>query len=103
MLSLQVIPLQPGSLTMAVYDLCLAFLGPAATYLHVSDIYELEVDLVDKVRQSSGDRSIGKNIARWDVIFLVVLVSVYVTLSRLCGTYFFAERKECFDIYTVLF
>uniref|UniRef100_A0A7M4E290 Nucleoporin 210 like n=1 Tax=Crocodylus porosus TaxID=8502 RepID=A0A7M4E290_CROPO len=48
-LSLQVIPLQPGSLTMAVYDLCLAFLGPATTYLHVSDVYELEVDLVDKI------------------------------------------------------
>ncbi|XP_006264393.3 nuclear pore membrane glycoprotein 210-like [Alligator mississippiensis] len=47
--AIEVIPLQPGSLTMAVYDLCLAFLGPAATYLHVSDIYELEVDLVDKI------------------------------------------------------
>lgn len=35
---------------MEVYDLCLAFLGPAVAYLRVSDIQELELDLIDKVR-----------------------------------------------------
>lgn len=34
---------------MEVYDLCLAFLGPAVARLRVSDIQELELDLMDKV------------------------------------------------------
>jgi hypothetical protein len=33
-----------------VYDLCLAYLGPAVAQIRVSDIQELELDLIDKVR-----------------------------------------------------
>ncbi|KAL7978080.1 hypothetical protein Chor_005067 [Crotalus horridus] len=47
--TIQVVPLLPGSLALEVYDLCLAFLGPATAYLRVSNMYELEVDLIDKV------------------------------------------------------
>lgn len=39
---------------MEVYDLCLAFLGPAVAYLRVSDIQELELDLIDTVRDVCG-------------------------------------------------
>ncbi|XP_045154281.1 nuclear pore membrane glycoprotein 210-like [Echinops telfairi] len=45
----QVVPTHPGFLTLEVYDLCLAFLGPAVAHLRVSDIQELELDLIDKV------------------------------------------------------
>ncbi|XP_029437848.1 nuclear pore membrane glycoprotein 210-like isoform X2 [Rhinatrema bivittatum] len=45
----QVTPIHPGTLTMAVYDLCLAFLGPALASLRVSDIFDLELDVVDKI------------------------------------------------------
>ncbi|XP_075856269.1 nuclear pore membrane glycoprotein 210-like [Microcebus murinus] len=47
--SVQLVPVHPGSLTLEVYDLCLAFLGPATAHLSVSDIQELELDLIDKV------------------------------------------------------
>ncbi|XP_047697414.1 nuclear pore membrane glycoprotein 210-like isoform X7 [Prionailurus viverrinus] len=47
--SVQLVPVHPGFLTLEVYDLCLAFLGPAVAYLRVSDIQELELDLIDKV------------------------------------------------------
>ncbi|KAI4579603.1 hypothetical protein MJT46_000971 [Ovis ammon polii x Ovis aries] len=47
--SVQLVPLHPGILTLEVYDLCLAFLGPAMAHLTVSDIQELELDLIDKV------------------------------------------------------
>ncbi|XP_073077311.1 nuclear pore membrane glycoprotein 210-like isoform X4 [Manis javanica] len=47
--SFQLVPVQPGFLTLEVYDLCLAFLGPAMAHLRVSDILELELDLIDKV------------------------------------------------------
>ncbi|XP_015668822.1 nuclear pore membrane glycoprotein 210-like [Protobothrops mucrosquamatus] len=47
--AIQVVPVLPGSLALEVYDLCLAFLGPATAYLRVSNMYELEVDLIDKV------------------------------------------------------
>ncbi|KAI5164766.1 hypothetical protein MUG91_G45n184 [Manis pentadactyla] len=47
--SVQLVPVQPGFLTLEVYDLCLAFLGPAMAHLRVSDILELELDLIDKV------------------------------------------------------
>uniref|UniRef100_A0A8P0SLI1 Nucleoporin 210 like n=1 Tax=Canis lupus familiaris TaxID=9615 RepID=A0A8P0SLI1_CANLF len=43
------VPVHSGFLTLEVYDLCLAFLGPAVAYLRVSDIQELELDLIDKV------------------------------------------------------
>ncbi|XP_053133424.1 nuclear pore membrane glycoprotein 210-like [Hemicordylus capensis] len=45
----QVVPVLPGSLTLEVYDLCLAFLGPSTASLRVSDMYELEVELIDKI------------------------------------------------------
>lgn len=38
---------------MEVYDLCLAFLGPAVARLRVSDIQELELDLMDKVSDAA--------------------------------------------------
>nr|XP_056709486.1 nuclear pore membrane glycoprotein 210-like [Euleptes europaea] len=47
--AVHVIPARPGSLTLEVYDLCLAFLGPATAYLRVSNMFELEVDLIDKI------------------------------------------------------
>ncbi|XP_006861549.1 PREDICTED: nuclear pore membrane glycoprotein 210-like isoform X2 [Chrysochloris asiatica] len=47
--SVQLVPVHPGFLTLEVYDLCLAFLGPAMAHLMVSDIQELELDLIDKV------------------------------------------------------
>ncbi|XP_048359385.1 nuclear pore membrane glycoprotein 210-like [Sphaerodactylus townsendi] len=47
--AIHVVPVLPGSLTLEVYDLCLAFLGPATAYLRVSNMFELEVDLIDKI------------------------------------------------------
>ncbi|XP_077012359.1 nuclear pore membrane glycoprotein 210-like isoform X3 [Tamandua tetradactyla] len=47
--SVQLVPVHPGFLTLEVYDLCLAFLGPAVAHLRVSDIQELELDLIDKI------------------------------------------------------
>ncbi|KAG8430005.1 hypothetical protein GDO86_018656, partial [Hymenochirus boettgeri] len=44
-----VYPLHPGSLTVMVYDLCLAFPAPATVGVHVSDIYQVDVRVVDKV------------------------------------------------------
>ncbi|XP_021565485.1 nuclear pore membrane glycoprotein 210 [Carlito syrichta] len=42
-------PLEPGSLTIMIHDLCLAFPAPAKAIVHVSDIQELYVRVVDKV------------------------------------------------------
>ncbi|EOA93614.1 Nuclear pore membrane glycoprotein 210-like, partial [Anas platyrhynchos] len=47
--AIEVTPLQPGSLNLEIYDLCLALLEPVTAYLHVSDMYEVEVDLTDKL------------------------------------------------------
>eukprot|EP00072_Mus_musculus_P034441 XP_006502359.1 PREDICTED: nuclear pore membrane glycoprotein 210-like isoform X4 [Mus musculus] len=47
--SVQLVPAHPGFLTLEVYDLCLAYLGPAVAQIRVSDIQELELDLIDKV------------------------------------------------------
>ncbi|XP_036713739.1 nuclear pore membrane glycoprotein 210-like [Balaenoptera musculus] len=47
--SVQLVPVHPGFLSLEVYDLCLAFLGPAMAHLRVSDMQELELDLIDKV------------------------------------------------------
>ncbi|NXK46489.1 P210L protein, partial [Chauna torquata] len=47
--AIEVTPLQPGFLSLEIYDLCLALLEPVAAYLHVSDMYEVEVDLADKL------------------------------------------------------
>ncbi|EHB07788.1 Nuclear pore membrane glycoprotein 210-like protein [Heterocephalus glaber] len=43
------VPVRPGFLTLEVCDLCLAFSVPAKAHLRVSDIQELELDLIDKV------------------------------------------------------
>ncbi|XP_024429067.2 nuclear pore membrane glycoprotein 210-like [Desmodus rotundus] len=65
--SVQLVPVHSGFLTLEVYDLCLGFLSPAVAHLRVSDIQELELDLIDKVE-------IGKT----------VLVTVRVLGSSKC-------------------
>ncbi|KAF6076183.1 tropomyosin 3 [Phyllostomus discolor] len=65
--SVQLVPVHSGFLTLEVYDLCLGFLSPAMAHLRVSDIQELELDLIDKVE-------IGKT----------VLVTVRVLGSSKC-------------------
>uniref|UniRef100_A0A8B9GDC4 Nucleoporin 210 n=1 Tax=Amazona collaria TaxID=241587 RepID=A0A8B9GDC4_9PSIT len=47
--ALQVHPLLPGSVTVMIHDLCLAFPAPAKAEIYVSDIQELYVRVVDKV------------------------------------------------------
>ncbi|XP_065543397.1 nuclear pore membrane glycoprotein 210 isoform X2 [Lathamus discolor] len=42
-------PLMPGSVTVMIHDLCLAFPAPAKAEIYVSDIQELYVRVVDKV------------------------------------------------------
>ncbi|XP_069823220.1 nuclear pore membrane glycoprotein 210 [Dendropsophus ebraccatus] len=44
-----VYPLHPGTLSVMVYDLCLAFPAPATVNVHVSDILQVDVRVVDKV------------------------------------------------------
>uniref|UniRef100_A0A8B9CLY4 Nucleoporin 210 like n=1 Tax=Anser brachyrhynchus TaxID=132585 RepID=A0A8B9CLY4_9AVES len=41
--------LPTGFGSLEIYDLCLALLEPVTAYLHVSDMYEVEVDLTDKL------------------------------------------------------
>lgn len=45
----QVSPVRPGVVKVMVHDLCLAFQAPAAATVHVSDILEVYVRVVDKV------------------------------------------------------
>ncbi|XP_068453673.1 nuclear pore membrane glycoprotein 210 isoform X2 [Clinocottus analis] len=45
----QVSPIHPGEVTVMVHDLCLAFPAPAKATVHVSDILEVYVRVVDKV------------------------------------------------------
>lgn len=42
-------PVRPGTVTVMVHDLCLAFPSPAKSTVHVSDILEVNVRVVDKV------------------------------------------------------
>ncbi|XP_076972518.1 nuclear pore membrane glycoprotein 210 isoform X2 [Tamandua tetradactyla] len=42
-------PLLPGSLTVMIHDLCLAFPAPAKAKIYISDIQELYIRVVDKV------------------------------------------------------
>ncbi|KFP80077.1 Nuclear pore membrane glycoprotein 210, partial [Acanthisitta chloris] len=42
-------PLLPGSVTVMIHDLCLAFPAPAKAEIYVSDLQELYVRVVDKV------------------------------------------------------
>lgn len=46
----QVAPVHPGVLQVMVHDLCLTFPAPATATVHVSDILEVYVRVVDKVR-----------------------------------------------------
>lgn len=45
----QVTPMRPGVVKVMVHDLCLAFPAPAEATVHVSDILEVYVRVVDKV------------------------------------------------------
>ncbi|XP_013866027.1 nuclear pore membrane glycoprotein 210 [Austrofundulus limnaeus] len=45
----QVSPVHPGTVKVMVHDLCLAFPAPAEATVHVSDILEVYVRVVDKV------------------------------------------------------
>lgn len=45
----QVAPTHPGTVRVKVHDLCLAFPAPAEATIHVSDILEVYVRVVDKV------------------------------------------------------
>lgn len=45
----QVSPVHPGVVKVMVYDLCLAFPAPAKATVHISDILEVYVRVVDKV------------------------------------------------------
>uniref|UniRef100_A0A8C3G7G1 Nucleoporin 210 n=1 Tax=Cyclopterus lumpus TaxID=8103 RepID=A0A8C3G7G1_CYCLU len=45
----QVAPVHPGEVTVMVHDICLAFPAPAKATVHVSDILEVYVRVVDKV------------------------------------------------------
>lgn len=48
-LSIQVSAVHPGTVKVMVHDLCLAFPAPAEATVHVSDILEVYVRVVDKV------------------------------------------------------
>ncbi|XP_060793096.1 nuclear pore membrane glycoprotein 210 [Neoarius graeffei] len=45
----EVVPVRPGVLEVMVHDLCLTFPAPATATVHVSDILEVYVRVVDKV------------------------------------------------------
>lgn len=47
---IQVSPIHPGNVKVMVHDLCLAFQAPATATVHVSNILEVSVRVVDKVR-----------------------------------------------------
>lgn len=47
----QVVPVHPGVLQVMVHDLCLTYPDPATATVHVSDILEVYVRVVDKVRR----------------------------------------------------
>ncbi|XP_075694661.1 nuclear pore membrane glycoprotein 210-like isoform X2 [Rhinoderma darwinii] len=47
--TVQVIPLHPGTLILEVHDLCILSTNYAIATIHISNIYELEINLVDKV------------------------------------------------------
>uniref|UniRef100_A0AAR2K2T3 BIG2 domain-containing protein n=1 Tax=Pygocentrus nattereri TaxID=42514 RepID=A0AAR2K2T3_PYGNA len=45
----EVVPMRPGVLQVMVHDLCLTFPAPATATVHISDILEVYVRVVDKV------------------------------------------------------
>ena len=52
-------PLLPGTATVMIHDLCLAFPAPAKADVYVSDIQELYIRVVDKVSVSLLVRSLS--------------------------------------------
>lgn len=52
-------PLLPGTATVMIHDLCLAFPAPAKAAVYVSDIQELYIRVVDKVSVSLLVRSLS--------------------------------------------
>lgn len=52
-------PLLPGTATVMIHDLCLAFPAPAKADVYVSDIQELYIRVVDKVSVSLLIRSLS--------------------------------------------
>ena len=55
----QVVPVSAGTVKVMVHDLCLAFPAPATAAVHVSDILEVYVRVVDKVSVVPGAASTG--------------------------------------------
>ncbi|RVE70662.1 hypothetical protein OJAV_G00067530 [Oryzias javanicus] len=53
----QVSPVHPGTVNVMVHDLCLAFPAPAKATVHVSDILEVYVRVVDKVEIGTSVRA----------------------------------------------
>ncbi|KAM4017480.1 nuclear pore membrane glycoprotein 210-like [Anomaloglossus baeobatrachus] len=61
--TVQVIPLHPGTLTLEVHDLCILSTNRATAAIHISDIYGLEIDFVDKVEVG---KSVEVSMKVWD-------------------------------------
>ncbi|KAM3617700.1 uncharacterized protein V6R79_009936 [Siganus canaliculatus] len=60
--TVQISPAHPGEVKVMVHDLCLAFQAPATATVHVSDILEVNVRVVDKVE-------IGKSVRAYVRVF----------------------------------
>lgn len=56
--------MQPGFLSLAIHDSCLASLPPVAAHVRVSDVLEVEVDLSEKVLQPWGSPA-GPKLLLW--------------------------------------
>ncbi|XP_077144594.1 nuclear pore membrane glycoprotein 210-like isoform X2 [Ranitomeya variabilis] len=59
--TVQVTPLHPGTLTLEVHDLCI--LSANHVTIHISDIYNLEINLFDKVEVG---KSVDVSVKVWD-------------------------------------
>ena len=55
-------PRSEGMLTISVYDLCLDSMGPAIAHVQISDVYGVDVAVVNKVHSDI--------MAKVDLIFL---------------------------------
>ncbi|XP_072454357.1 nuclear pore membrane glycoprotein 210 isoform X2 [Notamacropus eugenii] len=99
-----VYPLFPGLLTLMIHDLCLAFPAPAKAEIHVSDIQELYVRVVDKVE-------IGKTVKAYVRVldfskkpFLAKYFSFMDLKLRAASQIVMLEAlDEAFDDYTATF
>ncbi|XP_073514049.1 nuclear pore membrane glycoprotein 210-like [Phyllobates terribilis] len=58
---MQMIPLHPGTLTLEVYDLCIPSTNHAT--IHISNIHNLDINLVDKVEVG---KSVDVSVKVWD-------------------------------------